>query len=198
MPTNRQAKRKEKRKIEKQTKRLESVGEKSSGVLIKVTDEEERKYSHDFERGLRPFLDVEYEYMELPDGKTLKREKAYRNEDMFVGGGPYDQFVQEHNPNGPRSPDDPKGYWADYYIQDRVACDPVNKHVRIKGYWIYSTSRGWLADGLSTSPMFSATAIDGTRGPNFRKMYYCCGFYSMEMCYMMGIDPSEFAFHLSA
>lgn len=99
-------------------------------------------------------------------------EISYRNQDIFTGG-PMDNLVCEHQPNGPRAHNDPKGLYADYFFRDKMRVGDN----WITGYHIYACSVSIYADQDGfVHPEMRSTFGFNLRGANFRKVYRYCGF----------------------
>ena len=112
-----------------------------------------------------------------------------RNKDMFFGG-PHDGLVCDHQPNGPRSPDDPKGYWADYYFFDKMYLPEF--FGKMPGYHLYSCIRLPRSAGTHVAKGHDTTGGFGVRCKNMRKRYTYIGFLSPALLAADGISPSEF------
>lgn len=127
----------------------------------------------------------------MPD--TINKEtgqiKSERNRDQFHGG-PFHGLICDHQPNGPRAKNDPNGYWADYFIKDRMKIGPEKSHVT--GYHIYSTVRNIMGtDGHIAKGHANQWGL-GTRTTNFRKCYYYIGFFDERIMMLEGTNVGDF------
>lgn len=127
-----------------------------------------------------------------------KKGKSMRDMDLFVGG-PMDGEVVPHQPNGPRAPNDPKGNWSDYYIADTLVVEEGGSKKKIKGYHLYSSSKGFHTTFNETVGRHTYDAHKhanfaglGTRGPNMMKMYYYVAFLDDRALVLDGIIIGEF------
>lgn len=161
------------------------------GPIIKIADSKAvQKEKADFRK-----------QVEIIGSETLDEfgnPKSYRNEDLFMGG-PYNGHTCEHSPNGPRAHNDPKGYWADYFIKDKMKIPETGSWVT--GYHLYSTSRSIYSngeDGMILKEHQSQMGGLGSRGPNMRKLYYYCGWFDEGFLTLGGLSFDEFTGYLSA
>lgn len=121
----------------------------------------------------------------------IKNSKGFvvsdRHKDIFYGG-PHHGEIVDHSPNGPRTEDDPKGFWADYYIKGWY---PIYGEWQY-GYCLYCTMRS-LFSGTDYGEWAPPPHI-GTRDAKQRKIYYFTGFADPWRLILDGVYPGEFEF----
>lgn len=152
----------------------------------KATKEKNKQFQKDLD-----FLGSEKTVVAESD-PTKKVVQSRRNYDHFVGG-PLDGMECSHQPNGRTLSFDPGRFWADYFFKDTMSLP--GQFRRVTGFHMYSSSRALMyahKHGIRHKNHKGRDLNIGTRGPNFVKLYYYCGFFEDEILYLDGIRPDEF------